>query len=174
MVPTTIAVQEALASGCLTTAFVLMQHTGLVHRLAAGDQPELARKWLAPLARGEVRAGLALGGALPKPTLRAEPDGDGWRLDGVSPFVSGWGWIDVIHAAARGADGEIVWLLADAAEGPSLGVEPVPEPEGALERLAGQLLGYEPVRGEPREVAVHVIEVLLGRLLERHLGGIRH
>jgi alkylation response protein AidB-like acyl-CoA dehydrogenase len=122
---TACAVQEALASGCLTTAFVLMQHTGLVFRLAAGDQPELARKWLPPLARGEVRAGLALGGALPKPTLRAEPDGDGWRLDGVSPFVSGWGRIDVVHAAARATDGEIVWLLVDAAEGPSVRVEPV-------------------------------------------------
>jgi len=122
---TVCAVLEALASGCLTTAFVWMQHNGLVQALMAGDRPELARTWLPPLASGEIRAGLALGGALPRPTLRAEPDGQGWRLDGVSPFVSGWGRIDVVHAAARADDGEIVWLLVDAAEGPSVRVEPV-------------------------------------------------
>jgi len=94
-----------------------------VQALTAGDRPELARIWLPPLASGEIRAGLALGGALPRPALRAEPDGQGWRLDGVSPFVSGWGRIDVVHAAARADDGEIVWLLVDAAEGPSVRAE---------------------------------------------------
>ena len=44
-------------------------------------------------------------------------------LDGVSPFVSGWGRIDVVHAAARTADDQIAWLLVDAVEGPSLHVE---------------------------------------------------
>lgn len=117
------SVLEALASGCLTTAFLWMQHNGVVQAITAGGRQDLARKWLPPLATGDIRAGLALGGALPKPTLRAEPDGQGWRLDGVSPFVSGWGRIDVVHAAARTGDGDIVWLLADAAEGPSVRVE---------------------------------------------------
>lgn len=117
------SVLEALASGCLTTAFLWMQHNGVVRAITAGGRQDLARKWLPPLATGEIRAGLALGGSLPKPTLRAEPDGQGWRLDGVSPFVSGWGRIDVVHAAARIGDGDIVWLLADAAEGPSVRVE---------------------------------------------------
>jgi alkylation response protein AidB-like acyl-CoA dehydrogenase len=128
---TVCAVLEALASGCLATAFLWMQHNGVVHAPPTspspftGGRPEVARAWLPPLAAGELRAGLALGGALPRPTLRAEPEpeGQGWRLDGVSPFVSGWGRIDVIHAAARGADGEIVWLLVDAAEGPALRAE---------------------------------------------------
>ncbi|HEY3981374.1 MAG TPA: acyl-CoA dehydrogenase family protein [Streptosporangiaceae bacterium] len=120
---TVCAVQEALASGCLTTAFIWAQHLGLVRALAVGRDPELTARWLAPLARGEVRAGVALGGARPEPTLRARPDGPGWRLDGTSPFVSGWGRIDVIHAAARAADGDIVWLLVDAAAGPSVRVE---------------------------------------------------
>lgn len=120
---TVCAVQEALASGCLTTAFIWAQHTGLVHSLTAGGNRELTARWLAPLARGEVRAGLALGGALPQPTLRARPDAGGWLLDGVSPFVSGWGRVDVVHAAARTADDEIVWLLVDAAAGPSVRAE---------------------------------------------------
>jgi alkylation response protein AidB-like acyl-CoA dehydrogenase len=56
---TVCAVQEALAGGCLTTAFVWAQHLGLVRALAAGGDPELRARWLAPLARGEVRAGVA-------------------------------------------------------------------------------------------------------------------
>ncbi|MGN6792667.1 MAG: hypothetical protein ACTHJW_09790, partial [Streptosporangiaceae bacterium] len=63
------------------------------------------------------------GGALPKPSLRAVADGDGWLLDGVSPFVSGWGRIDVVHAAARTEEDEIIWLIVDAAESDALGVE---------------------------------------------------
>jgi alkylation response protein AidB-like acyl-CoA dehydrogenase len=116
------AVQEALASGCLTTAFVWAQHNGLVRALAEGDRPEPAAAWLAPLARGEIRAGVALAGLLPRPPLRARPDAGGWRLDGVAPFVSGWGRIDVIHVAARAGD-EVVWLLVDAADGPSVRAE---------------------------------------------------
>jgi alkylation response protein AidB-like acyl-CoA dehydrogenase len=119
---TVCAVQEALASGCLTTAFVWAQHSGLVRALTAGGNPDLAARWLAPLASGEIRAGLALGGALPQPSLRAlsDPSTGGWQLDGISPFVSGWGRINVLHAAARSDDGEILWLAVDAAEGKSL------------------------------------------------------
>jgi alkylation response protein AidB-like acyl-CoA dehydrogenase len=120
---TVCAVQEALASGCLTTAFLWAQHHGLVRALAAGGSAEQQARWLGPLARGELRSGLALGGALPRPVLHARPDGDGWVLDGVSPFVSGWGRIDLVHAAARAPGDEIVWLLVDAAEGPSVRVE---------------------------------------------------
>jgi len=48
-------------------------------------------------------------------------------------------------------------------------VEPVPEAQRALERLAGQVLGREAVSGEPGEIAVDVVEVRLGRLREaRH------
>jgi alkylation response protein AidB-like acyl-CoA dehydrogenase len=120
--PTICAVQEALASGCLTTAFLWAQHVGLLHALAISENEELQSRWLDRLARGEVRAGLALGGALPQPTVHARPDDDGWRLDGVSPFVSGWGRIDVVHTAARVGD-EVVWLIVDARESAELRVE---------------------------------------------------
>lgn len=120
---TVCAVQEALATGCLTTAFIWAQHLGLVHELASGGDTDARAKWLGPLAAGEIRAGLGLGGALPKPTLHARPRGEDWLLDGVSPFVSGWGRIDVIHVAARGPDEQVVWLIVDAAEGPSLRTE---------------------------------------------------
>jgi alkylation response protein AidB-like acyl-CoA dehydrogenase len=120
---TICAVEEALASGCLTTTFVWGQHLGLVHSLAENGSPDLRATWLAPLACGEIRAGLALGGALPRPTLSARPTAGGWLLDGFSPFVSGWGRIDVVHAAARTEGGDVVWLIVDAVEGASLRVD---------------------------------------------------
>ena len=120
--PTVCAVQEALASGCLTTTFLWAQHLGLVHAVAVSADEELRGLWLDRLASGDVRAGLALGGALPQPTLHARRDGDGWQLDGASPFVSGWGRIDVVHTAARAGD-EVVWLIVDARASPELRVE---------------------------------------------------
>ena len=51
----------------------------------------------------------------------------------------------------------------------ALRVDPVPEPQRALERLGGELLGRRAIGGEPREVAVHVVEVVLGSLGERQL-----
>ena len=44
--PAICAVQEALASGCLTTAFLWAQHLGLVHSLALSDDDELRSRWL--------------------------------------------------------------------------------------------------------------------------------
>lgn len=119
---TVCGVQEALASGCLTTAFLWAQHIGLLHALAASGDEELRERWLERLASGEVRAGLALGGALPRPALHARLDEDGWVVDGVSPFVSGWDRIDVVHTAARVGD-EVVWLIVDARESSELRVE---------------------------------------------------
>jgi alkylation response protein AidB-like acyl-CoA dehydrogenase len=120
---TACAVLEALASGCLTTAFLWMQHIGLVRALTSSEDEDLRARWLKPLASGEIRAGLALGVALPKPSLRAVPDGHGWLLDGTSPFVSGWGRIDVMHAAARTAGDEIVWLIVEATENDAIRAE---------------------------------------------------
>ena len=119
---TMCAVLEALSGGCLSTAFVWMQHVSVVRAVAASGNPALAARWLAPLARGEIRAGLALGGALPKPAMNAARDGDGWLVGGESPFVSGWGLVDVVHAAAR-AGNDVVWLLIDAQEDAALRAE---------------------------------------------------
>src|SRR5436190_9092560 len=87
---------EALSSGCLTTAFVWVQHHGAV-RAAAASENEPVRAWVEPLCRGAQRAGLALGGAMPgRPMITAREASGGWVFDGMAPFVSGWGRIDVI------------------------------------------------------------------------------
>ncbi len=63
----------------------------------------------------------------PKAVLTAQPTAGGWLLSGVAPWVTGWGYIDVVLTAARvGADadtgrgGDIVWLLVDAVDAATL------------------------------------------------------
>jgi alkylation response protein AidB-like acyl-CoA dehydrogenase len=119
---TLCAVMERLGSGCLTTTFVWVQHVGVVRAVAVSENDALTR-WVAPLASGRRRAGLALGGAVPGPAcLVATPAPGGWTFTGTSPFVSGWGCVDVIYTAARTDDGRLVWALVDARESKTLTV----------------------------------------------------
>ena len=61
-------VTEELASGCLTTTFVWLQHRGLAMTLAAGGTPAALRdQWLGPVCRGQARGGAALAGIIPGP-----------------------------------------------------------------------------------------------------------
>ncbi|MEN3360727.1 MAG: hypothetical protein V7637_4709 [Mycobacteriales bacterium] len=114
------AVIEALAGGCLATTFVWLQHHGAV-RAVAGAPAALREEWLVPLCGGARRAGVALAGAMPgPPKLRAEPAGDGWRLTGTAPWVTGWGMVDILHVVARGPDDTLVQLLLDATARPGL------------------------------------------------------
>ncbi|HYD09649.1 MAG TPA: acyl-CoA dehydrogenase family protein [Acidimicrobiales bacterium] len=109
----------ALAGGCLTTTFVWMQHLGAARAGAALPGFE-------GLATGELRSTAAFAGLRPDAPLRATPTGDGWLLEGASPFVTGWGLADLVHTAVRTPDDEVVWLLVDATECDTLTVEPLP------------------------------------------------
>lgn len=98
-------VVEALASGCLTTTFVWVQHHGALHALATSGNTPLARAWLPDLCAGRRRAGLALSGSRPGPTpLRALPAPGGWRLEGRVPWMTGWGLVDAVLTTARTDD----------------------------------------------------------------------
>jgi alkylation response protein AidB-like acyl-CoA dehydrogenase len=121
---TTSSVVEALASGCLTTTFVWLQHRNPVRAVTASETPGLRERWLAPLCRGERRAGIALAGSRPgPPILRATRTRTGdLLLDGEAPWVSGWGLVDVILATARIGD-TVVSMLVDAVDTPTLQVE---------------------------------------------------
>jgi alkylation response protein AidB-like acyl-CoA dehydrogenase len=121
---TLCAVIEELASGCLATAFVWIQHFGLLMTLAAdGSPPALRRAWLASACQGELRGGLALAGLIPgPPLLRARPTDGGWVLDGTAPWVTGWSLVDLLLVAARGPDDTVVTLIMDAGVQPGLSV----------------------------------------------------
>ena len=120
----TCAVTEELASGCLATTFVWLQHRGLTMTLAAEGTPAALRdQWLGPACQGQVRGGIALTGIIPgPPLLRARPSSGGWQVDGEAPWVTGWGLIDLLMVQARGPADTIVTLILDAAARPGLTV----------------------------------------------------
>jgi alkylation response protein AidB-like acyl-CoA dehydrogenase len=122
---TACRVIETLAGGCLATAFVWLQHHGVVRAVAADGAGGPGATWLEPLCRGERRAGVALGGTLPGSPLRARPVRGGYLLDGLSPWVTGWDLIDVVHVAARDPRDNIVMALLDAEAGQALSAQPL-------------------------------------------------
>jgi alkylation response protein AidB-like acyl-CoA dehydrogenase len=117
-VASSMPVLEAFAGGCLTTTFVWMQHLGTPPACAFG--PDHLRPWVDLLASGARRSTVAFAGLLPDPPLRVRQEGGSWVVDGVAPWVSGWGLSDVIHVAARTPEDDVVWLLVDA---PSAGMQ---------------------------------------------------
>ncbi|MBM7804268.1 alkylation response protein AidB-like acyl-CoA dehydrogenase [Geodermatophilus bullaregiensis] len=118
------AVVEELAAGDLATTFVWLQHLGVVVRVAAHGPPPV-RARLADLCAGRLRAGIALQAAVRPgpPAIRVRADGGDLVLDGAVPWVTGWGAVDVVLVAARDGE-EVVFVLADAVEGPTLAVAP--------------------------------------------------
>ena len=116
---------EAFASGCLTTTFVYTQHLGgaaAAHTSDGAVRDELA----ADLAAGTKRGGVAFAHMLRPgtPMTTTTPVEGGWSMNGTAPWVTGWGHIDVVHAAARHGE-DIVWALIDAHDSPTLHSEAV-------------------------------------------------
>ena len=123
---TASAVRERLASGCLSTTFVWVQHTTPVLELTTSTNAALREAYLADLCAGRVRAGIALGGLHQGSAgLKAEPVEGGWLITGVASYVTGWGLIDVILAAALTPDNRALRCLIDAREATSLRPEPL-------------------------------------------------
>jgi alkylation response protein AidB-like acyl-CoA dehydrogenase len=122
---TRLAVTEALAGGCLSTAFLWVQHLGAVVAVDRTENGPLRTRLLGPLCRGAVRAGVAFAGLRRPgpPILRAREGARGWVLDGTAPWVTGWGHVDLLHVAARTENGAVLWALIEAREGDGVHVE---------------------------------------------------
>lgn len=123
--PTIFEVLEALASGCVTTSFVYAQHLGACASAFTSEGP--VRAELADdLASGFKRGGVAFAHILRPgtPLTTAQRVAGGWEITGTAPWVTGWGHIDVVHAAARHGD-DIVWSLIDAVDSETLTTMPV-------------------------------------------------
>lgn len=103
----------ALAGGCLTTTFVWLQHLTPLMAVASVASPRDRERWLAPLASGKVRAGLAM--AHPELIqVRAVPGG--YELTGESAWVTGWGLIHVLLVGGVDERGLLHFFLVDARE----------------------------------------------------------
>jgi alkylation response protein AidB-like acyl-CoA dehydrogenase len=112
---------ELLASACLASTFVWIQHFRLLAAALDPSAPGIVADLRREIVRGQVRGGVALTGSQPGPArLKATPTREGWSLDGEAPWVSGWGLVDHLVVAARGPEDTVVTLLLDARDQPGL------------------------------------------------------
>lgn len=104
---------EHLASTCLTTCFILSQRDAAVRRIRDSGHEDLCRELLPPLARGERFTTVGLSQLTTsrqhgRPALLATPQGDGFLLDGVMPWVTGAAQADYLITGAALDDGRQV------------------------------------------------------------------
>ncbi|WP_179278081.1 acyl-CoA dehydrogenase family protein [Rhodococcus sp. 14-2470-1a] len=119
-------VGEILVSACLSTAFVWAQHHGTLLRLAMSSNQALKERYLTALQIGSVRAGVSGGGyAVPqRPLVKAYRTSGGYAIEGSAPFVTGWGFVDVLGVSAYDeTNDETVTFLAPASENSGLSSE---------------------------------------------------
>jgi alkylation response protein AidB-like acyl-CoA dehydrogenase len=96
----------ALSAACVTTAFVLTQRTGACRRIEGCTNESLKQRLLPALASGRIFATVGISHLttsrrhLGKPVLTAEAIPGGFRLNGMSPWVTGGAAADVITIAA--------------------------------------------------------------------------
>ena len=150
--------REGLAHGCTEAETALaLQGLGGYPILREG-RPEIREQWIPRLKRGEAVAAFALsepeaGSDVGSLALRAEPDGDGFRLTGTKTWISNAPEADVYSVFARtsdtGAKGITAFAVPRESEG--LSGEPLelvaPHPVGRLD-FDGVRVGPEQVLGE--------------------------
>jgi len=149
--------REALAreSTAAETALALQGLGG--HPIAVAGTEPVRRRWLPAVAAGEAVAAFALsepgaGSDAAALALRAEPDGDGFRLSGTKTWISNAPDADVYTLFARttpGARARGITAFAVPGDAPGLGGEP-------LDLLAGHAVGRLELDG----VAVGAEQVL--------------
>jgi alkylation response protein AidB-like acyl-CoA dehydrogenase len=96
----------ALSAACLTTTFIITQRTGACRRIAGCDNELLKQRLLPGLASGQLFATVGISHLttsrrhLAKPVLTAEATTGGFRLVGMSPWVTGGAAADALVLAA--------------------------------------------------------------------------
>ncbi len=121
-----------LSSADLTTTFIITQLIGAMRRIAGSENSQIAEEWLHRLICGDVFATVGISHLttsrrhLAKPVLLAVENGDGFLLNGMSPWVTGAPHADVYVVGATLDDGRE--LLAAVPRSLS-GVEPSPGTE---------------------------------------------
>ena len=124
--PVVREVQRVIAGACGATYFTWVQHQAPVRYLAPAPDSPARRRWLGALCTGAARGGVAFAYLRRPgpPAVRAEPDGDGWVLTGVAPWVTGWGVVDMLMVVAAAPDRRKVFA-ALTPETPGLSASPL-------------------------------------------------
>lgn len=114
---------EAIAAGCLSTLLILTQRDGACHIIEFGENAELRDRLLPRLAAHEVMTSVGISQLTTsrrgdRPALRAEPDGDGFRLRGYIPWVTAAEKCDfVVAGAVLPDDQQLLFVLPTDAPG---------------------------------------------------------
>lgn len=112
-----IAGYLALSRSCLTTTFVITQRMAAVARIAGSDNRAMRDQWLPSLAAGTRFATVGISHLttsrrhLAAAVLRAVPRGDGYLLQGYSPWVTGGAHSDALVVGATLDDGREILAL---------------------------------------------------------------
>ena len=125
-----------VAEGSMTAAFILSQHDAGVRRLAAAIDRPSAHAWLEMIASDKAFVTVGISQLTTSrrhgtQALTATALDDGYRLDGVMPWVTAAEMADVIVTGAVTADGRQL-LIALPTDRPGLDVRP-PFPLAALQ-----------------------------------------
>jgi acyl-CoA dehydrogenase len=133
--------REALAQAC-TEAETALALQGLgTYPVVQSGSPELARRVVPAVARGEAVAAFALsepgaGTDAAALTLAAEPDGNGWRLSGEKTWISNAPDADLYTVFARTAPEAARGVTAFVVQGGAAGLSGEP-----IEMLAPHAIG---------------------------------
>ena len=156
------ALREGLAQRC-TAAETALALQGLgAYPIVQSGSPETAARWIPEIAQGRAVAAFALtepgaGSDAAALSLKAEPDGDGWRLTGEKKWISNAPAADVYSVFARTSDepgSAGVTGFVVAGDSPGLGGEHLelvaPHPIGTV-TFDGVHVGPESILGEVGE-----------------------
>jgi cyclohexanecarboxyl-CoA dehydrogenase len=160
---TTGLAAEEVARADFNSCYLLLNSALVAEIVLAGATEEQLGRWLPPLARGETVPALALtepdrGSDAAHLGLRAEPDGDGWRLVGEKTSISLGMYAHVGAVFARtGGDGAggVSAFMVDMSD-PALSRTPLDDlGSRAIGRASlyfdGVRVGREDLVGEPGE-----------------------
>ncbi|PQO47179.1 acyl-CoA dehydrogenase [Blastopirellula marina] len=165
-----------LSAACLTTTFIITQRTGACRRIA-GSGNEGARQSLLPdLASGATFATVGISHLttsrrhLAKPVLGASLDGDGFLLDGYSPWVTGGVYADTLVVGATLPDGREL-LAAVPGDAPGVSAEPPADLVGLTGSATG-MVKFSQVRISSDDVLAGPVENVMKAGVGAKTGGL--
>ena len=121
-----LRVLEGLSYGDGTTPFIIAQHYGTSAMVAGSSNEELRARVLPAMAAGRSLCGFGVSHIRRqgRPALSATPQGDGYRLDGVIPWMTGEGLFSHVVIGGTLPDGGTLLAWAPFASSEGLRLEP--------------------------------------------------